>query len=98
MAATALSLPAARTVRAAHVVAAGTAFVVFHLAVAATVEGGIVATLLPLALAVAFAAVFPRLRPGVASWIAFVVGAVALADGALHAVGGIAGVDDVTGL
>jgi alpha/beta superfamily hydrolase len=56
----------------------------------------------PLAIAVALAIAFGRLRPGPQAWTAFVVGAVAFADGGLHVAhirrAGEASADDVTGL
>jgi uncharacterized protein len=56
----------------------------------------------PLAIAVGLAIAFRRFRPGVQAWTAFVVGAVAFADGGLHVAhirrAGAASADDLTGL
>ena len=56
----------------------------------------------PLAIAVGLAIAFRRFRPGVQAWTAFVVGAVALADGGLHVDhirrAGEVSADDLTGL
>jgi len=98
MSAVAVPSSAVRAVGATAVYRAATAVVVLHLAVAAAAEDAALATLLPLAVAVGLASAFPRLRPGVRAWTAFVVGAVALADGVLHLVHGGTGADDLTGI
>jgi hypothetical protein len=96
--AVALPIAAARTVRPATVYAAATAVLAGHMLVAAATEGGVLETLLPLGVALGLAAAFPRLRPGVAAWVSFVVGMLALVDGVLHVVHGATSVDDVTGI
>jgi uncharacterized protein len=70
---------------------------------AGTTFGANLATVaVPLAVAVGLALGFGRLRPGVQAWTAFVVGAVAFSDGALHLAhirrAGAVSADDVTGL
>jgi alpha/beta superfamily hydrolase len=89
---------AARTVPSSAVYAGASALVALHLFVAAALEGGALATVLPLAVTVGLAAAFPRLRPGVGAWVAFVVGALTVADGVLHVVHGATGADDATGI
>jgi hypothetical protein len=70
---------------------------------AGTTLGANLATIaVPLAVAVGLALGFGRLRPGVQAWTAFVVVAVALADGAMHFThlrrSGSVSAEDVTGL
>jgi uncharacterized protein len=99
----AAAVPARRSLRlsAPRVYAAATALAGLHLLTAAVVEGG--QALLPLGLAVAVAASFSRLRPGIQAWTSFAVGALLAADAALHVAhalrpGASLTFDDATGL
>ena len=95
---------------AARLYAIATALIVVHLLDDAFVNppdgtsfGANLATIAaPLAVAVGLAIAFRRFRPGVQAWTAFVVGAVALADGGLHVAharrAGEVSADDLTGL
>jgi hypothetical protein len=72
----------ALSVPAVGAYAAATGLVSLHLLAAAVLEGR--SALVALTVAVALAAAFRRLRPSVQAWTAFVVGALAVADAALH--------------